>query len=171
MKTNLVLVVIATLGLGFGAGYIVGESSSDNTTELAVVDSHSDQDSHSNKSTSHTHGEGEALFSVAAEDAPSVQISVNEDAKSGWNVRLDTTNFNFTPGSINGDNVVGQGHAHLYVDGEKIGRLYGPDFHYDENFDGTREFRVTLNANDHSEFAVDGNVVEAITQITHVSHN
>jgi hypothetical protein len=94
---------------------------------------------------------------------------VTEDAKSGYNIKILTTDFIFTPESVNGENVIGEGHAHLYVDGEKVGRLYSPYYHYDGSFEGTKTFSVTLNANDHGEYAIDGEVISTEVQITHNS--
>jgi hypothetical protein len=125
------------------------------------------EDDHtSSGDTSHMHG----TYEVSAAEAPSVSLAVVEDAKSGWNVMLTTDRFTFTPEDVNGPNVTGEGHAHLYVDGVKVARLYGPAFHYPEDFDGTRTFRVTLNANDHSEYAVDGEVIEAVVDVKHAHH-
>ncbi len=122
-----------------------------------------ENDHGSSDDTSHMHG----VYEVAAVDAPSISLAVEEDAKSGWNVTVSTDGFTFTPQHVNGENVTGEGHAHLYVDGVKVARLYGPFFHYPEDFDGTRTFRVTLNANDHSEYAVGGQVIEATVDVTH----
>ena len=126
-------------------------------------DKHADHDEHD----AHSHG----MYMVEADQAPTVTLNVTEDAKSGWNIRIDTTKFEFAPQNVNDENVLGEGHAHLYVDGEKIARLYGPDFHYDGSFDGTKTFRVTLNANDHSEYAVSEQVISAEQEVTHTHHD
>lgn len=160
MKATVIVVVVVALLGGFGTGYMLGVNVEDEKPT-------STEHQHAT-STSHGHNE---LFEVEQSKAPTVEIAVNEDAKSGWNIELSTTNFAFTPFKVNGDNFVGEGHAHLYVDDVKVARLYGPNYHYDENFDGTREFRVTLNANDHSAYAVDGERIEATLTVTHESHN
>ena len=155
MKDKLITVAVLCLVVGYGAGYVVADRSEDST------DTHN---THQNNHGSHMKHE---MFMIDAEQAPSVSLTVTEDAKSGWNIQIDTEDFEFTPQDVNGDNVVGEGHAHLYVDGAKIARIYSNNFHYPENFDGTKEFRVTLNANDHGEYAVDGQVIEASVSITH----
>lgn len=91
---------------------------------------------------------------------PALQIHLEEDAKSGWNLTLDTTNFTFAPEHVNDLNIPGEGHAHLYVNGEKIARLYSHYYHIDE-LQQADAVRVTLNANDHSEYAHDGQVIDA----------
>ena len=162
-RKELLVAVALTLTLGVAGGYVAGASTnSDND----VIDSTSQV---SDSESGHSHSD--IKFEVSAEEAPTVDIVVTEDAKSGYNVKIMTTDFTFTPENVNGDNVVGEGHAHLYVDGEKIGRLYGPDYHYDGQFEGTKEFKLTLNANDHSEYAVDGSVITATVDVTHDSNS
>lgn len=166
---KLVILVITSLFIGAAAGYTVAEIQKDDSASSGHAADMHDDTAHE----PHTGGDHMAheTFEVDPENAPTVDFTVTEDAKSGWNVRVDTTNFEFTPGSVNADNVAGEGHAHLYVDGQKVARLYGPDFHYGETFDGTKTFRVTLNANDHSEYAVDGEVIEATQKVTHQAHD
>lgn len=102
-----------------------------------------------------------------AADAPVPTLSavVEEDAKSGWNIQLVTTNFAFAPERASGEHVVGEGHAHVYIDGVKIGRVYGPWYHVDGYTEGVHTVRVTLNANDHREYAIGGAPVEYVTEV------
>lgn len=153
MNKNILTVVIVAI-VAFGGGYLL---SNQTNSEPTHEDAHSETSAHVEHET----------VEIDAQIAPTVAISVAEDGKSGWNVTLTTENFTFTPENVNVQHVPGEGHAHLYVDGEKYARLYGPSFHYPQNLDGSHEFRVTLNANDHSEYAVDGVVIEATQTIDH----
>lgn len=89
---------------------------------------------------------------------PTVAISVEPDAKSGYNLQISTEHFTFEPAAVNGAVVEGEGHAHVYVNGVKISRVYGEWFHLEATlFEvGENDVRVTLNAHDHSDWAVDG---------------
>ena len=58
----------------------------------------------------------------------------------------------------------GEGHAHLYLDGQKIARVYGEWYHLPK-LEGDHELRVTLNTNDHQDYAVKGEVVGATKKI------
>ena len=60
----------------------------------------------------------------------------------------------------------GEGHAHVYVDGEKAARIYGPWFHLGALPPGEVTLGVTLNANDHSLLAVSGRPLKAEKTIT-----
>src|SRR5690606_38361231 len=71
----------------------------------------------------HTHGEGIETGGVA--EIPTVAVTATPDPKSGVNLRVETTGLTFAPEHASTEHVLGEGHAHVYVDGEKYGRLYG----------------------------------------------
>ncbi len=164
--------VLLALILGVGGGFLAGN---------AIGENH-DHDDHASEETSHTDDDHDhaaeesamademhshdSMFMVSEEDAPTISLTVEKDAKSGYNVSIETTKFTFAPDNVNEENVVGEGHAHLYVDGEKIGRLYGPNFHYSGSVEGSATFRVALNSNMHSEYAVNGETIEATFEVT-----
>lgn len=151
------LLAIFMIGLAFGwiggnIFYQVNGGSHDHSSH--------DHSTDSDKSTAmavHAHSK----FEVDPEYAPTVKLNVVKDNKSGWNFIIETTKFKFTPENVNKKNVVGEGHAHLYIGDKKIARVYGDYYHYDQNFDSEQEFRVTLNANDHSEYYVNGKPIES----------
>lgn len=103
------------------------------------------------------HGEGRE----AASPAPTVSLEIVDDAKSGYNVHVETTDFAFAPENASGDAADGEGHAHLYVDGQKVARLYTPWFHLDALDPGEHEIRVELNGNDHVVLLSGGSPIEA----------
>jgi len=159
-QKELFAVMVISILLGLGGGYALGATQNDAATSANSV-------ADTEEKMSHSHG----TYNVDAEQAPKVELVVTEDAKSGYNVKIIATDFTFTPESVNEENATGEGHAHLYIDDVKVGRLYSPYYHYDGSFEGTKTFRVTLNSNDHSEYAVDGDVIEAEMQVTHDSSN
>ena len=82
---------------------------------------------------------------------------------SAQNLHIMTTGFVFAPEQVNGPVTPGTGHAHIYVNGTKIARAYSAWFHLGDLPAGAT-IRVTLNANDHSHWAVDGTpLIEEIT--------
>ncbi|MEL6452353.1 MAG: hypothetical protein AAFQ19_13940 [Pseudomonadota bacterium] len=103
---------------------------------------------------------------VPAIGAPQVAIAVEQDPVNGWNVTVTTENFRFTPELVNGEHVDNTGHAHLYIDGVKIARLYGPHFHIPRLPAGDHEISVNLSSNDHSYYMVNGNWITARTTVT-----
>ncbi len=89
---------------------------------------------------------------------PTVTHLVFPDAVDGYNVQILTENFTFTPAAINRAVEDNAGHAHLYVNGSKVGRIYGTWAHLPSALltPGVNLVSVSLNANDHSEWSVDG---------------
>ena len=74
---------------------------------LQVSAQHKDTKNHNHKSIE------------AKNPYPSVDIKVIKDAKSGYNIQLVTKNFKFTPEKVNKENVMNEGHAHIYINGNK----------------------------------------------------
>lgn len=106
----------------------------------------------------HAHGQIEV---ADFEKIPGVALEVTKDAVGGWNIHLLTRNFTFAPERVNSEPAVGEGHAHLYVDGEKVARLYGEWFHLGRLTSGRHIIKVTLNANDHAELVLHGEQIVA----------
>lgn len=152
MKKTTIVVAAASLLVGFSGGfafaYIIPGAKDGSPA-------HQTDSSHSHSSATHQH----ETIEMPKEQAPSVKLHVEEDTKSGWYIRLETTNFTFTPENANKENVLGEGHAHLYVDGKLVSRIYGHHFHYRENLEGSHVFKVTLNGNNHADYVVEGKVV------------
>jgi uncharacterized membrane protein YphA (DoxX/SURF4 family) len=95
--------------------------------------------------------------------SPSLKIKPYQDPKGGWNILLETTHFTFTPGNAGGEDKDGEGHAHLYLNGKKIARLYGQWFHVLVP-KGLNTLKVTLNTNTHKDYFADGvQVQDSIT--------
>ncbi|MEO0802195.1 MAG: hypothetical protein AAFY57_07975 [Cyanobacteria bacterium J06642_2] len=109
----------------------------------------------------HSHG----AIEVSSEmPVPEVELIVNEDAVRGWNVETKLTNFSYAPADVNETSLQNEGHAHLYVNGEKITRLYGSWYYLEELPAGSNEVKVTLNANDHKDLTLDGEIIgDAVT--------
>ena len=95
-----------------------------------------------------------------------VSIEAEVDPVKGVNVSILPEGFTFTPENVNQSDVAGEGHAHIYVDGEMISRVYTPQFHLAGIAPGTHSVRVTLNANSHGPYAHHGQPIEASTEVT-----
>jgi len=97
-------------------------------------------------SGNHAHGaEGVALPAL-----PLLGMNVVPDPKSGWNVDVTIDWLDISAAAVNTDPVDGQGHMHLYVNDQKVTRLYGTWWHLKELPAGRNEIRVTVNGNDHA---------------------
>ncbi len=113
----------------------------------------------------HKHGTMEVPQGQAV---PTVDVVVRKDVKKGWNLEAKVTNFKFAPEKVNQAPEVAEGHAHIFVNGKKITRLYS-SWYYLENLEpGENKVKVTLNANNHADWTSNGKVIED-TEIIQVS--
>ncbi|MEM7091277.1 MAG: hypothetical protein AAF496_17115 [Pseudomonadota bacterium] len=111
--------------------------------------------------TGHGHGEIHSTVEVDPDSAPKVSIRVVRDTLSGWNVFLEVDKFTFAPERVNQANAPNEGHAHLYLNGQKVTRLYGTAFHLSDLPPGRNVISVGLNANDHSDLVLNGQPIGA----------
>ncbi|MEL6437272.1 MAG: hypothetical protein AAFP99_10825 [Pseudomonadota bacterium] len=103
---------------------------------------------------------------VVSDTPPSLTMAVEKDSMDGWNITLAPENFEFTPERAGADGAPNTGHAHLYIDGAKVARLYGVHYHVPDLPPGQYEFVVTLSSNDHAYYTLDGERIEARATIT-----
>ena len=101
--------------------------------------------------------------------APTVEITAEVDHVGGFNIHIVTENFRWAPENASQEFVPGEGHAHLYVDGEKVARVYGEWFHLNTSSlglePGEHELTVDLNGNDHGVYLAQGIRVAASSTI------
>ena len=163
MPKTFVFLIIG-LFFGTGLGFLVAASTG---AELAGHD-HGGKAVHDH--TAHDHGDGthDAAHDTLTEagiPAPELTLMLHPDGAQSRNLHIGITNFEFAPEAVNGPHVPGQGHAHIYVNGVKVARAYGPWMQLDALPKGEHTIRVTLNANDHTQLAVDGEPIEATAQV------
>ena len=116
------------------------------------------------------HGEHkhEKIEVPQGEAVPTVDVVVVKDAKKGWNLEAKVSNFEFAPEKVNTAVKPGEGHAHLFINGKKITRLYS-SWYYIENLEpGENSVKVTLNANNHADWTSNGKVIQD-TEVVKVS--
>lgn len=118
----------------------------------------------------HQHADGmmhdhSTPMNIAASEAPVVDLQLVPLGDGSYNVRIQTLNFVFAPWNVDGEAIDGQGHAHLYVDGEKIARVYGEWYHLDPLSPDVEMVSVALYANNHQPLAVDGEPIADMVMI------
>ena len=100
---------------------------------------------------------GGNAHALSADVAPTVAATAAWDSMGGGiNVHITTTKFTFAPDSVGKGYVEGEGHAHLTIDGNDVGRSYGEwVFIPTRDFgDGEHKLEVVLEANDHGDYMV-----------------
>lgn len=165
------------IGLIFGGGIGVLVAASNGLT----LDGHDHDDStaHGGMAMDHTdmaHGDvarggvdhemkHDTSLDVTGVDAPVLSIALTPDPIAGYNLHVMTENFTFAPKSASLAHTTGEGHAHVYANGVKLGRLYGAWMHIDGLPKGDVTIDVTLNSNDHRPLAVNGQPIKASAQV------
>jgi hypothetical protein len=96
---------------------------------------------------------------------PTVRLTVHKDAKAGWNLQVQVEDFRFAPEHASTAHIPGEGHAHLFIDGKKVTRLYGEWYHVPTLAPGTHKISVTLNANSHEDFTINGTPISATQEV------
>jgi len=153
MNSGLPMLAIG-LVFGGGIGFVLAAA---NSITLDGHD-HSDPAHHGPATIRHDHT---SALELPAEAAPKLAVEAFADPSSGWNLHIRVENFEFAPQNASRDHVAGEGHAHVYIDGEKWGRVYAPWVHLDSVPKGA-ELSVTLNSNDHRELSVGGAPLRAV---------
>ncbi|MEM9216369.1 MAG: hypothetical protein AAGD25_18735 [Cyanobacteria bacterium P01_F01_bin.150] len=123
---------------------------------------HTSMAAHTENGAEVVSGESSIASTVAM---PSLTVMVHPDSHRGWNVEIQTENFTFTPEQVNQANQPNVGHGHLYVNGEKVARVYGNWLHLDNLESGTNEITVSLHANGHEVWTHEGEAIAYTTTI------
>jgi uncharacterized Zn-binding protein involved in type VI secretion len=159
MRKPLALLIIG-LFFGSGFGFLIAASNG------ITLDGHNHDHNVAAKATmDHGHNHDKIIDLPEGADAPTIEVVMHKDAVSGWNLQIVTTNFSFTPKNVNRENTPGEGHAHVYVNGEKLARLYSPWMHIGKLPAGQVTVSASLNANDHSIISVGNKPLSAETVI------
>lgn len=85
---------------------------------------------------------------------PSLSLTIHRDAMSGFNLVIVTQDFDLEPPELADESrgATLEGHAHIYVNGEKIYRAYSPYIHLPAQLfsDGINQIMVSLNDHEHN---------------------
>lgn len=91
-----------------------------------------------------------------------LDLQLLKDKMSGWNVYLKVSNFRFAPEHASQPHREGEGHAHLYINGKKVARMYSGWFHVPALAKDYNEIKVSLNSNDHRTLMIGEKAIEAV---------
>ncbi len=160
MKNTLFMLVIG-LFFGVGIGFLIAQgveapSSHDHSAHGAP---HDDNGPMSNDDMA---GHDHSAKVEAGTPAPTISATITGEP-GGLNIHLKTENFRFTPEHVNKEHIQGEGHAHIYVNGDKKMRAYGRWVNVTGLAPGPAEVRITLNANSHEELVTNGIPIEFVT--------
>ncbi|NJK39390.1 MAG: hypothetical protein HC835_18165 [Oscillatoriales cyanobacterium RM2_1_1] len=123
----------------------------------------SSQPSLAHESPGHHGGEGHGHSPMEIPDGqpiPQVDLVVHPDSIRGWNLEMRLTHFKLAPEHVNQEATLGEGHAHLYINGEKVTRIYGNWYYLSDLKPGRHQIRVGLTTNDHRDLVHQGQPIE-----------
>lgn len=115
--------------------------------------------------TGHTH---DPIDVSDLENPPTLNLVGHIDQVSGINIELQVENFTFSGASVNMRHEDGVGHAHVYLDDEKLARVYSNWYHIDGKLltPGPHTLRAELNSNEHSPLLLGGELIEDSIEVT-----
>ena len=96
---------------------------------------------------------------------PSLTLTAYKDLVSGWNLHIVPKHFKFAPNNVNTPSRPGEGHAHLYINGEKMTRLYAQWYYLNNLAPGKHTITISLNANDHGPLEINGEPIETTIEL------
>ena len=99
------------------------------------------------------------------QEVPTAELNVVQSPDGTWAVTLDVAHFTFDPDAEEPIHVPGHGHAHLYLNGIKLQRMFGPNASIGALPAGDFVVQVSLNTNDHRPYRNDAGPVEAVANI------
>ena len=110
-------------------------------------------------------------------ETPKINIAIFQDKKDGFNLHISVANFELEPPEFEStfitspaqssiamnEKFVVDGHAHLYVNGKKISRVYGNYLHLPSGLfnPGINMIMVSLNAHSHDVWTLNNNQIMA----------
>ena len=113
----------------------------------------------SGPASAHTSG-ASSIHEISSATAPSAKLVVTKDPTGGFNVQVQTSRFTWRPDMASMKHVEGEGHAHVYLDGQKIMRIYNDWFHLNTfqfaTKPGEQLVSIELVGNDHSPYTTEG---------------
>jgi hypothetical protein len=91
---------------------------------------------------------------------PTLKLIVTP-AQKGWNLELKTTNFKFLPEKTKTKSMsTAEGHAHLFINGKKITRIYSSTYFIDSLPKGNHKITVSLSTVNHADITVNDKKIE-----------
>lgn len=106
----------------------------------------------------------ELLNITADETPPEIAITAAEN-RGEWTITVETTNITLSNQDVDNPHQTGIGHAHLYLNGLKLQRMYSTTATIGALPPGEHILRVTLNTNDHRAYAIDNIPISATTTL------
>ncbi len=101
--------------------------------------------------------------SIEISPSPTITLVQEPDVSAdGFFVQISVKNFEFVIVQDSAPHVDGQGHAHIHLNGVKLGRLYEDSFEVGSLTPGDYVLTVALNSNDHRPYMSNGTPIAVV---------
>lgn len=116
--------------------------------------SHFSKDAHAGHTGQH---DGLEISNMSEVEIPEINGWIEQDQTGSWMLKINTKNFAFKPEKLgSNEQRINEGHAHLYMNGDKKNRIYGPYYDLGTLKPGVYKVQVTLNTNNHKVLMYNG---------------
>ncbi|WP_018924343.1 hypothetical protein [Salsuginibacillus kocurii] len=103
---------------------------------------------------------------TASSSVPSLSGTIEQETEDEWVIEIDTENFTFTrEESAASSEDVWKGHAHVYVNGEQEGRIYGDTYYLGKFHEGEHDVEITLFSPQHKQLTYEGEPIRIDKQL------
>ena len=93
---------------------------------------------------------------TALEEVKSPTMAVSHEVVGKeLHLRFELTDFELSFEHVNKEKMNNYGHIHLYVDGEKVMKIYENEYVYKDLEPGTHQIKVELAHNDHDSYGIE----------------
>ncbi|WP_096202593.1 hypothetical protein [Bacillus sp. FJAT-45350] len=91
---------------------------------------------------------------------PVIDGEIRQNDKGMWFIMLNTKHFTFMPEKVGHEDIdYHEGHAHLYINNQKVDSVFGNYYSLGRLEEGTYDIKVSLNTHNHRPFIYNGNEI------------
>jgi hypothetical protein len=116
-----------------------------------------------------THSHKDFDIPDSSSTIPTIDLKSTKDPMFGYNIQVITTNFQFAPEKVGTETgSYNEGHAHLYINSAKAGRVYSTWLYIPQSSlrPGENIITISLNTNTHQELHYKSKAILATVKIT-----
>lgn len=109
-------------------------------------------------------------MTTGVQTSPSAKIQLTTERSPGSQsveIAVSVENFTFVRAPDDAPHIPHEGHAHIYLNGLKLGRLYETHFALGAVPKGTYDLTVSLNSNDHQPYVENGKPIAQTLSFVH----
>ena len=96
---------------------------------------------------------------------PQIAMHLTRDSEDGFNLHVELQNFRLESPALRDTRGEGmlRGHAHLYLNGVKLTRLYGNDLHLPSRLfrSGINSLQISINDHERAVYAINREPIQA----------